>query len=95
MLAVAAATLVVTWLVWYLERREKRIAALNSCEVEGETRSAGGSREGSIVGVGERGLHDDTKLGSRGKDEKDGAGVGGREQDREDVKEKEPEDVDA
>ncbi|EIM88537.1 MFS general substrate transporter [Stereum hirsutum FP-91666 SS1] len=95
MLAVAAATLVVTWLVWYLERREKRIAALNSHEVEGETRSAGGSREGSMVGVGEHDLNDGPKPGSREKDQKDGGGGGGREHDREDVMEKETEDVDA
>lgn len=93
MLAVAAATLIVTWLVWYLERREKRIAALESRG----TRSADGSGEGSMVIVGERDLHDGgTKLGSRGRDEKNEDGVGGREKaDREDVKEKEPEDVDA
>lgn len=95
MLAVAAATLVVTWLVWYLERREKRIAALNSHEVEGETRSAGGSREGSMVGVGEHDLNGGPKLGSRGQVEKDGGGVGEREHDREDVKVNETEDVDA
>lgn len=106
MLAVAAATLVVTWLVWYLERREKMIAALNSREVEGEMRSADGSREGSMVIVGERELHDGPQLEDRGelegrmryrgKDEKNGDSVGGQEkQDIEDVKEKELEDTDA
>lgn len=73
------------------EREENRRA-----ESRG-TRSADGSGEGSMVIVDERDLHDGgTKLGSRGRDEKNEDSVRRREKaDREDVKEKEPEDVDA
>lgn len=100
MLAVAAATLVVTWLVWYLERREKRIVALKSPAVEAETRSANGSIEGTMVIIGERDLdgkgEQDVATRRRGSSERGGEDLGLREkEDREAAKDMEKVNADA